>query len=100
VLPNWLAPPPRWLTDAHWPADLGPLSEPSDLVTLFGAPAFVYAELFRTVYLWAQAVGRRGDSLFHAHQFRHLCRYLRTNARKNARASAIVPRRRSAENIA
>ena len=32
------------------PADLGPLSEPRDIVTLFGAPAFVYADLARTGY--------------------------------------------------
>jgi glucosyl-dolichyl phosphate glucuronosyltransferase len=61
------------------PADMGPLSEPSDLVTLFGAPAFVYAELVRTARLWVRAVWRREDSLFYAHQFRHLRGYLRAS---------------------
>jgi len=58
------------------PADLGPLSEPNDIVTLFGAPAFVYAELFRTAGLWAHSLWRRGDPLFYVHQLRHVWGYL------------------------
>ena len=36
------------------PADLGPMSEPDDIVTLFGAPAFVYADLIRTAATLAE----------------------------------------------
>ena len=60
------------------PADLGPLSEPDDLVTLFGSPGFVYVDLLRTAWLWVDAQLRRRDPLFYAHQFRHLCSYVRT----------------------
>lgn len=60
------------------PADLGPLSEPDDIVTLFGSPAFVYAEVVRSSYLWLNSLARRKDPLFYAHQLRHLCSYLRT----------------------
>jgi GT2 family glycosyltransferase len=60
------------------PADLGPLTEPDDLVTLFGSPGFVYVDLLRTAWLWLNAQVRRRDPLFYAHQFRHLCSYLRT----------------------
>lgn len=60
------------------PADLGPMSEPDDLVTLFGSPAFVYADLVRTGYRWLEAVVRRKDPLFYANQLRHVCSYLRT----------------------
>jgi glycosyltransferase involved in cell wall biosynthesis len=58
------------------PEDLGPMNEPADIVTLFGAPAFVYAELFRTASLWLKAVGKRADSLFYANQLRHVRGYL------------------------
>jgi glycosyltransferase involved in cell wall biosynthesis len=60
------------------PADLGPMSEPKDLVTLFGSPAFVYLDVLRTGYRWLDAVCRRKDALFYAHQLRHVCSYLRT----------------------
>ncbi len=63
------------------PADLGPMSEPKDIVTLFGSPAFVYADLFRAGYRWLQAVCRRGDSLFYAHQLRHVSSYIRATFR-------------------
>lgn len=61
------------------PADLGPMSEPSDIVTLFGSPAFVYADLLRTGYNWLRALSRRGDSRFYSHQFHHVWNYLRTS---------------------
>lgn len=63
------------------PADLGPMSEPKDIVTLFGSPAFVYADLFKTGYNWLRATYRRGDALFYAHQFHHIRSYIST-ARK------------------
>ena len=63
------------------PADLGPMSEPKDIVTVFGSPAFVYADLLRAGFRWVQAVCRRGDSLFYANQIRHVCGYIRAGFR-------------------
>jgi glycosyltransferase involved in cell wall biosynthesis len=63
------------------PADLGPMSEPDDIVTLFGAPAFVYADLIRTAVLWLKAVCHRSDWRFYFHQFHHLWSYLSTSRR-------------------
>lgn len=63
------------------PADMGPMSEPRDLVTLFGAPAFVYADVPRCVALWMRAAFRRADTLFYEHQLRHVLSYLRTSYR-------------------
>jgi GT2 family glycosyltransferase len=60
------------------PADLGPMSEPRDIVTLFGSPAFVYADLIRTLRLWLLAVCMRRDSRFYFHQLHHICSYIRT----------------------
>ncbi len=60
------------------PEDLGPMGEPDDIVTLFGSPAFVYADLIRTVVLWLQAVLRRRDPRFYYHQFHHIWSYIRT----------------------
>lgn len=66
------------------PSDLGPLSQPKDLVMLFGSPAFVYAELIRATSRWAEARWRGGDSLFYAHQMRHVWSYIRTRAALHA----------------
>lgn len=63
------------------PADLGPMSEPDDIVTLFGSPAFVYADLVKTAALWVKALCRHGDSRFYLHQFHHLCSYVATRYR-------------------
>jgi glycosyltransferase involved in cell wall biosynthesis len=60
------------------PADLGPMSEPADIVTLFGSPAFVYADLPRNAYRWMMALCRRQDSFFYANQFRHVWNYIKT----------------------
>lgn len=60
------------------PTDVGPVSEPQDLVTLFGSPAFVHVDLVRYAYLWLKAVLRRDDSLFYANQWRHVWSYVRT----------------------
>jgi cellulose synthase/poly-beta-1,6-N-acetylglucosamine synthase-like glycosyltransferase len=43
------------------PADQGPMSEPRDLVLLFGSPAFVYVDLVRACLNWFGAVLRRQD---------------------------------------
>jgi glycosyltransferase involved in cell wall biosynthesis len=58
------------------PADLGPMSEPTDLVMLFGSPAFVYADLLRASYRWLEAAVRRRDPLFYANQLRHVSAYI------------------------
>ena len=60
------------------PADFGPMSEPVDILTLFGAPAFVYGDLIKTAGNWIRALCRRGDALFYAHQFQHLLSYINT----------------------
>jgi glycosyltransferase involved in cell wall biosynthesis len=60
------------------PGDMGPMSEPKDLVTLFGSPAFVYGDLLRYGWLWLDAVRRRDDPLFYANQLRHVWSYIRT----------------------
>jgi glycosyltransferase involved in cell wall biosynthesis len=60
------------------PADMGPLNEPKDLVTLFGSPGFVYADVLRNGWRWLNALVRRQDPLFYEHQFRHVCSYLQT----------------------
>jgi glucosyl-dolichyl phosphate glucuronosyltransferase len=61
------------------PADLGPMSEPDDIVTLFGSPAFVYADLPKYSIGWLVEVCRRQDPFFFANQLRHAWSYLRTN---------------------
>jgi len=63
------------------PADLGPMSEPKDIVTLFGSPAFVYADLFRFGHNWLLAVCLRGDSFFYGNQLRHVSWYIRASFR-------------------
>jgi len=76
------------------PADLGPMSEPDDIVTLFGAPAFVYADLIRTAVLCLKAVCRRRDPRFYLHQFLHLWSYIRTS---HEMTSLNTPRSTAAE---
>jgi cellulose synthase/poly-beta-1,6-N-acetylglucosamine synthase-like glycosyltransferase len=60
------------------PSDQGPMSEPRDIVSLFGSPAFVYADLARFARLWLRALVRREDSLFYANKLRHIWSYLRS----------------------
>jgi GT2 family glycosyltransferase len=59
------------------PADMGALSEPQDVVLFFGSPAFVFAELIRNAYRWAEAVCRRRDAFFYANKVRHFSTYIR-----------------------
>jgi glycosyltransferase involved in cell wall biosynthesis len=73
------------------PADLGPMSEPSDIVALFGSPAFVYSDLLRTAYNWIRAVSRRGDARFYSHQFHHIWSYIRTRQRMVAAENQRSP---------
>jgi hypothetical protein len=63
------------------PTDVGPVTEPQDVVTLFGSPAFVYLDLVRYSYLWAGAVCRRDDPMFYANQLRHVWSYVKTRYR-------------------
>lgn len=70
------------------PADLGPMSEPTDLVMLFGSPAFVYTELLRTGYNWARALCRREDPRFYSHQLHHVWSYIRTRQQIFAREAS------------
>jgi hypothetical protein len=63
------------------PADMGPMTEPRDLVMLFGSPAFVYADVPRWAGLWLRALVRRKDHFFYANKLRHVCSYLRTRRR-------------------
>ena len=60
------------------PMDVGPVTEPQNIVTLFGSPAFVHVDIVRYTYLWADAVLRRDDSLFYANQLRHVWSYVKT----------------------
>jgi glucosyl-dolichyl phosphate glucuronosyltransferase len=68
------------------PADLGPMSEPDDIVTLFGTPAFVYADVLRHAYRWMLAVIRRQDHFFYSNQIRHISSYIRASYGAFARA--------------
>lgn len=60
------------------PADLGPMSEPADIVTLFDSPAFVYSDLLWSSYNWLRALCRRRDARFYSHQLCHVWSYIRT----------------------
>jgi glucosyl-dolichyl phosphate glucuronosyltransferase len=77
------------------PEDLGPMSEPDDIVTLFGSPAFVYADLVRTVRLWFVALCARRDPRFYLHQLHHICSYIRTRQQ----LSSVQERRTVVEEI-
>ena len=66
------------------PADRGPLSEPADIVLLFGSPGYVYADLVYFATRWFRAVLRREDSFFYANKVRHIRSYLKTRRRLRA----------------
>jgi glycosyltransferase involved in cell wall biosynthesis len=74
------------------PADLGPMSEPADIVTLFGSPGFVYADFALFARRWASALATGGDSFFYANKLRHIWSYLRRRRElhraENARGTA------------
>jgi glycosyltransferase involved in cell wall biosynthesis len=74
------------------PADMGPMNEPRDLVTIFGSPAFVYADLKYFAGRWVRAVLKREDSFFYANKLRHIRSYLRARRAqqpKGIRAAAV-----------
>jgi glycosyltransferase involved in cell wall biosynthesis len=58
------------------PRDWAPMRRPDDLVTLFGVPAFVYAEVPKTMQLWLEAIYRRRDPFFYSNRLRHLFSYI------------------------
>jgi len=60
------------------PADMGPMSEPRDIVSIFGSPAYVYADVKYFAWRWIRALVRREDSFFYANKLRHIRSYLRT----------------------
>ena len=63
------------------PEDCGPMREPRELVTLFGVPAYVYADLLYFGGRWVRAVCRREDSFFYANKIRHLWSYVTATRR-------------------
>ena len=67
------------------PADLGPMSEPADIVTLFGSPAFVYADMTHHAWRWVGALARRKDTFFYGNQLRHLWNYVKTGYERFSR---------------
>jgi len=70
------------------PADMGPMSEPADVVTLFGTPAFVYGEAWYVARRWVRAVTLRQDSFFYSNKLRYMASYIRASfaLHKNGRA--------------
>jgi hypothetical protein len=56
--------------------DWAPLQSTDDLVKLFGAPAFVYAEIPKMMRSWIEAVLRRRDPFFYSNKVRHLVSYI------------------------
>ena len=64
------------------PADLGPMSEPPGIVTLFGTPAYVYLDVPRNAYLCLRSVVLREDPFFYADQLRHVLSYIATGYRQ------------------
>jgi len=78
------------------PADMGPMSEPRDIVFLFGSPGFVYRDLLVFGRRWLHAVFVREDAFFYANKLRHILSYIRTRwkleAARGPRASAAALR--------
>jgi GT2 family glycosyltransferase len=58
------------------PREFAPMGRPSDLVTLFGVPAFVYVEVATAAKKWLGATLRRHDPLFYRNRLRHLTAYI------------------------
>jgi glycosyltransferase involved in cell wall biosynthesis len=67
------------------PADTGPMTEPCDLVSLFGSPGFVYIDFLYFASRWVRAVVRHEDSFFYANKLRHIRSYLRTRREQRPR---------------
>jgi hypothetical protein len=67
------------------PADMNPMT---DVVRLFGSPAFMYAELADVARRWILALVRRQDSFLYANELREIWSYL-TCRRQLHRRSAV-----------
>ncbi len=67
------------------PEDLGPMSEPADIVSLFGSPAYVYADLLVFGRRWLLALIKGEDSFFYANKVRHIWSYLRAGYADSSR---------------
>jgi glycosyltransferase involved in cell wall biosynthesis len=79
------------------PREWAPMGRPDDLVTLWGVPAFMYAELPKMAVLWLEAIVRRRDAFFYGNKIRHLCSYIaeswrRDRAQKSQSAVAELAR--------
>jgi glycosyltransferase involved in cell wall biosynthesis len=74
------------------PADMGPMSEPRDIVSIFGSPAYVYSDFKYFSWRWLRAFILREDSFFYANKLRHIRSYLRARRQlrpeRGARAAA------------
>jgi glucosyl-dolichyl phosphate glucuronosyltransferase len=73
------------------PTDVGPMTEPGDIVRLFGAPAFVYADLGRYAHLWLRAALTGDDSFFYANQLRHVWNYIQQSYRASRAEATVGP---------
>lgn len=69
------------------PSDMGPMSEPRDIVSLFGSPAFVYADVAVFARRYLRTLVSGGDAFFYANKLRHLCAYLAARRRRHATES-------------
>ncbi len=65
------------------PREWAPMGWPDDLVTLFGASLFVYAELPKMARRWLEAILRRRDPFFYSNKMRHLCSYIAESWRRD-----------------
>src|SRR5947208_17143760 len=77
------------------PADMGPMTEPRDIVSIFGSPAYVYNDFRYFAWRWARAFVLRQDSFFYANKLRHIRSYLRARRKSSvnglrAAASELV----------
>jgi glycosyltransferase involved in cell wall biosynthesis len=63
--------------------DWAPLQNADDVVALFGAPAFVYADIPKMTYRWTEAVIRRRDPFFYSNKLRHVGSYIAESWRLN-----------------
>jgi hypothetical protein len=67
------------------PADMGPMSEPRDILSLFGSPGYVYTDFVYFASRWIRAALRGEDSFFYANKLRHIRSYLRARREQRPR---------------
>ena len=73
------------------PREWAPMGRPDDLVTLWGVPAFVYAELPKMAVLWLEAIVRRRDPFFYSNKIRHLFSYIAESWRRDRSQTSQNP---------